>query len=161
MGGKSIEKEQEIAGERKAVMNPSAVEKAKVYKGRVYYYKGSQYVNLPETVLVEVGKWTGEGEERNPEDYLSTGEAARLLGLEPIHWLPAGDDNSGDRKLLIAAGETDEGVLISFSEERAERIAHAINTLFSEAKFQQGVLSGPELRYGMISHDGITHPVSY
>jgi len=167
MGGKLKENEPEggvDSPERVAAMNPGAVNEAKVYTGRVYHHTyltdTVEHVGLPKTVLVEVGKWTDEDEERNPEHCLSTYNSAVLLGYKKsIHWVPAGEDDSGDRKWLISAGRNDNGELVSFSIERAEKIAHAINEVLDLAKFHQAVLSRPEqqIRYA-ITHDGITHP---
>lgn len=129
-----IKKSVEI--ERKAIMNTSAVTEAKVYKGRVHYYCG-KHIDLDNTTLVEVGKWTAEGQEHSPEDYLCTYYAAVLLGYKP-DWLPY--NKEGDRKLLIGAGRNENEEVVSFSEEKATRIACAINQVYNLAKSLQTVL---------------------
>lgn len=131
-----------VEDERKriAVMNPSAVEEALVYHGPVHYYTGRFHVNLPETTLVEVGKWKAEGGERSREDRLCTYFAAQILGLE-TEWLPC-DEETSDRKLLIGAGRDEEDQIISFSEERAGEIAAAINEVYALAKKHQENLFG-------------------
>ena len=123
--------------ERKAAMNPNAVAEAKVYHGGVHYHNGDRMVNVEQATLVEVGKWTGEGGEKHPEDYRCTYYAALLLGFE-TDWLPY--NQAGDRKLFIGAGRNENDEILSFSEEQATKIAGAINQVNNLAKNLQAGL---------------------
>ena len=138
MTKKSVEMTED-KNERVAVMNPSAVEEAKVYNGPVHYHNGDRMINLKQTTLVEVGKWSSEGGEKYSEDFLCTYYAALLLGFE-TDWLPYNE--AGDRKLFIGAGTNEKNEIISFSEEQATKIAAAINQVYNLAKNLQAGLIG-------------------
>lgn len=132
------------ARDRVAVMNPRAVEEAQVFTGRVYYYSGGRDHIIPKTIMVQVGHWTGKDGERNPADFVSTANAATLLGFRQ-DWLPAGNDD-GERKLLIGMGRDSNGDVISFpTEEKASKVAGAINQVFDLAqKLHSSLFSGEE-----------------
>lgn len=123
---------------RIAEMNPDAVTEAKVYRGSVHYSVGNgKKIELSHTTLVEVGKWTSEGAEREPADYRSTYYAALLLGYES-EWLPY--DETGDRKLLIGAGFGSSGEILSFSKNQAKEVATQINEVYKTANNLRPVL---------------------
>jgi len=138
MTKKSIEAAQDT---RVARMNPDAVTEAKVYHGDVHYHNGERMIFVTDAILVEVGKWTGSGEERRAEDYRCTFYAARLLGFE-TEWLPY--NKAGDRKLFIGAGINEKDEIESFSEEQARKIADAINQVYNLATNLQTSLLASE-----------------
>jgi hypothetical protein len=126
--------------ERIAAMNPSAVKEAKVFSGLVYYFNGSEHVDISDKPFVEVGRWTCEGAEQTPEDYDCTYYAAVLLGYEPhMSWLPAqegspsDEERTGERKYLIHSGVDESGRFIPFSPEEASKIAEQINFVVEQA----------------------------
>ena len=145
--------------ERVAIMNPEAVEEAKVFTGLVYYFDGQKQVEIKGGPLVEVGKWTAAGQEQIPEDFDCTYYAAQLLGygLErpgsktTMSWLcaqggdPSQDERTGDRKYLIHQGFAKDGRIIPFLPEEAQAITGQINLVMEQVRiaktempFQQG-----------------------
>jgi hypothetical protein len=132
----SVEALPESKNVREAAMNPSAVTEAKVYHGRVHYFHFKD-IDLPNTTLVEVGKWSSEGEESSREDFICTYYAAKLLGYES-EWLPY--DETGERKLFIVAGINKKSEIESFTDVQAEKIANAINQVYTLAKNLQSNL---------------------
>ncbi len=128
--------------ERKAVMNPDAVEEARVFSGLVYYFNGQVRVEIRDRPFVEVGKWTAAGNENQPEDYDCTYYAAVLLGYkDSMSWLPAEygnpteEERTGNRKLLIHKGNEKIGRIIPFSTEEADKVAEEINFLMDQVQF--------------------------
>jgi len=129
--------------ERKAVMNPDAVNEARVFSGLVYYFNRRKHIDIEiqDSPFVEVGKWTAAGEEQAPEDYDCTYYAAVLLGYENnILWLPAEegmpaeDERTGERKLLIHNGHDEGGKIIPFSPRQSIILAEKINLVLEQAR---------------------------
>ncbi|HSW89313.1 MAG TPA: hypothetical protein VLH19_00370 [Patescibacteria group bacterium] len=118
--------------------NNAAAKEAKVFTGVVYYHNGEEVVEFPDTVLVEVGRLTGAGNEQEFNDYLCTYHAAVLLGYGSlIQALPAaeeGEEKDGRRKYLIVPDKDEKGDIVSFSPEAAASIVQAINSTLERAK---------------------------
>lgn len=121
-------------GERVAAISPEAVQKARVYKGRVVYADETS-VDLPSVTLVEIGKWAAAGEVQTQEDYLCTYYAATLLGFgQMAEWLPAGKLGEENRRLLITGGYDENGEIKSLDPDEAEEIASKINKVYEYAR---------------------------
>jgi len=113
-----------------AVMNPDAVTVAKVYEGRVHYHKGGRSVEVTGQPFVELGAWTGEGDELPWQNFMSTYHAAVALGYgRQTFWLPTGEGNTGEHKLLITNYFDSHGVVRPLSQEDAMKKALAVNKL--------------------------------
>lgn len=119
---------------REAGMSPGAIDEAQLFRGSIHYHNGRDHVNIPQIVLVEVGRPTSVGGEKSPEDYICTYNAAVLLGyMDSIHWLPVGPKESGARKLLISNGVDTDGVPTSFSVTEAQIVIAKINEVLNAA----------------------------
>ena|SRR3989344_4807666 len=129
-----------IDAKRSTAMSPGAVNEAQLFHGPVHYHSGLRDVDIPQAVLVEVGKPTSHGEEKSAGDYECAYYAALLLGYRnSIHWLSAGPEENRDRKLLISNGVDGDGVPISFSVTEAQIVIAKINEVLNAARNAKGV----------------------
>jgi hypothetical protein len=127
-----------------AAINHSAVDQAKVFSGTVeYFIQGQGLVQVPESIFVEVGKWTEDRCEEKPEDFDCSYFAALLLGHIPEKaWTPhdKGRLGEGNRKLIIHHGLDDQGKPISLSLEQANIIKEQINYVLEQARIAKTIV---------------------